>query len=82
MENLNLEKENTSKDIRNLFRLEKETKEIKDRILETLRIFLSMNKKVIFGVTIILNLKVMVIEIKLYQLKNILIKLGHVQKTS
>ena len=31
----------------------------------------------IFGVTIILNIKVMVIEIKQYQLKNILIKLDH-----
>ena len=31
----------------------------------------------IFGVTIILNKKVMVIEIKHYQLKDILIKLGH-----
>ena len=31
----------------------------------------------IFGVTITLNIKVMVIEIKQYQLKNILIKLDH-----
>ena len=47
--------------------------------------FLSMEKKintnqekyVIFGVTIILNMKVTVTEIKHCQLKNILIKLYH-----
>ena len=31
-----------------------------------------------FGVTIILSMKVVVIEIKHYQLKNILTKLGHI----
>ena len=31
-----------------------------------------------FGVTVILNMKVTVIEIKHYQLKNILIKLDHI----
>ena len=34
-----------------------------------------------FGVTIILNKKVTVIEIKHYQLKIILIKSDHIQKT-
>ena len=33
MESLSLEEENIIKDIRNIFRLEKETKAIKDRIL-------------------------------------------------
>ena len=32
----------------------------------------------ICGVTIILNIKVMVIEIKRYQLKNIVIKVDHI----
>ena len=34
-------------------------------------------EQVIFGATIMLNTKVMVIEIKPYQLKNTLIKLDH-----
>ena len=73
------------KDIRNPFRLEKDTKAIE--YLEIFRIFMNMkNKKkiivnqqeyVIFGVTIILNAKVMTIEIKHFQFKNILIKLDH-----
>ena len=33
-----------------------------------------------FGVTIILNIKLTVIEIKQYQFKNILIKLVHIKK--
>ena len=33
------------KDVRNPFRLEKETKEIKDRILRDIKNFLSMEKK-------------------------------------
>ena len=37
MENLSLEEENIIKDIRNLFRLEKETKAIKDRILRDIK---------------------------------------------
>ena len=37
-----------------------------------------INQKVIFQVTIILNTKVTVIEIKRYQLKDILIKLDHI----
>ena len=47
MEILNLEEENIIKDTRNLFRLEKETKAIKDRILR--EIFLSMKKKIIIN---------------------------------
>ena len=34
--------------------------------------------RVIFGVTIIMNMKVTTIEMKNYQLKNILIKLDHI----
>ena len=74
--------------IRNLFRLEKKLKQLKIEQLEILKIFLSMKKKkkiiinqqelVIFAVTIILNMKVMVMEIKHYQLKNILIKLDYI----
>ena len=37
MENLRSEEEKTSKDIRNLFRLEKETKTIKDRMLRDIK---------------------------------------------
>ena len=37
MENLCLEEENIVKDIRNLFRLEKETKAIEDRILRDIK---------------------------------------------
>ena len=37
MESLSLEKEDIIKDIGNLFRLEKETKEIKDRMLRDIR---------------------------------------------
>ena len=39
-------------------------------------------KPVIFGVTIIFNAKVTLIEIKQYHLKNVLIKLHHIQKPS
>ena len=37
MERLNLKEENIIKDIRNLFRQEKETKAIKDRILRDIK---------------------------------------------
>ena len=37
MESLSLAKENTIKNIRNLFRLEKETRAIKDRILRYIK---------------------------------------------
>ena len=65
------------KDIRNLFRQEKETKTVKDRRVSS-QVISSQQKLVSFGVTIILNIKIMVIEIKHYQLKNILIKLDHI----
>ena len=76
------------KDIRNLFRQEKETKAIKDRILRDIKNLFEHEKEEEnyykqvrvskFGVTIILNMRVMMIEIKHYQLKNILIKLDHI----
>ena len=65
MENPGPEEENIIKDMRNLFGLEKEIKTIND-------------KTVISKVTIILNTNVTTIEIKHYQLRNILIKLVHV----
>ena len=79
---------NAIKAIRNLFRLEIETKEINDIILRDItKVFKMEKKKIIykpvrvsnfFGIKMILNMKVMVIEIRLYQLKNILVKLGHI----
>ena len=73
------------KDIRDLLRWEKETKEIKNRILRYIKNLFEHEKEEEnyykplrinnFGVVIILNMKVTVTEIKHYQLKNILIKL-------
>ena len=45
MESLSLAEENTIKDLRNLFRLKKDTKAIKNRIFKDVKIFLSMKKK-------------------------------------
>ena len=42
------------------------------------KIIINQQELVIFGVTIILNMKVMVMEIKHYQLKNILTKLDYI----
>ena len=73
------------KDIRNLFRLKKESEAIKDKIVRDIRNLLEHEEEdyykpvrvINFWKTVIINVKVMVIEIKHYQLKNILIKLGH-----
>ena len=43
---------------------------------------MKQSEEVTFGVTTTLNIKVTVIEIKHYQLKNILITFGHTWKTS
>ena len=43
MKNLGPEKENIIKNIRNLFRLEKETKGIKDKRLRDIKLFFSKN---------------------------------------
>ena len=71
------------KDIRNLFRLKKGIKGIKDIVLRDIKHLFEYEKEeenyykpvrinISFGVTIILNTKVMVIKIKYYQLKIIL----------
>ena len=60
-------------------------KQLKIELLEILETFLIMKKKIItnqqeqitFGVAIMLTLKVTVIDIKNYQLKESLIKLDH-----
>ena len=60
-------------------------KQLKIELLEILEAFLIMKKKIItnqqeqitFGVAIMLTLKVTVIDIKNYQLKESLIKLDH-----
>ena len=69
------------KDIRNLFRLVKETKAIKDKKLKDIKNFFEHEEENYYKpvrVTIILNMKVTVIEMKHCQLKNILIKLEHI----
>ena len=71
------------KDIRNLFTLKKENEALKDRIIRNIRNLFEQEdyyKPVrvrSFWSKIILNMKVTVIEIKHYQMKNILIKLEH-----
>ena len=77
MKSLSLEKENIIKDIRNRFRLKKEKETLKHFKMEYLKIlgmFLSKKKKKI--IKKLFNMKVMVIEISYYQLKNLLINLG------
>ena len=76
-------------DVRNLFRLKKETKPIKNKIIRYIRILehekVDYYKPVSISSlwsNILLNIKVMAIELKHYQLKNILIKLGHTSETS
>ena len=66
VERLSFEEENIVKDIQNLFRLDKKLRQLKIQYLE-----------INIGVTIILNMKLMVTEIKHYHLKNIIIKLDH-----
>ena len=69
------------KDIRNLFRLRKENKLIKDSNLRTIfehkeeENYYNPVRVCSFGVRIILNIKIKVIEIKHYQMKNISTKL-------
>ena len=70
----------TMKCVRNLFKLKNKTNLLNTEYLQTLEIVLSMKKqiiinkqgKMIFGITVILNIKVNVIE-NHYQLKFILI---------
>ena len=67
-------------DIKDIFRFKKNNKIIKDRILRDIRNLFEHEEEENYyqPVTIILNMKVKVIEIKQYQLKNILIKLDPV----
>ena len=72
----------TIKDIRSLFRLKEENEAIKERVVRNIRNFFEYEEdyyKLIrlgnFWSNIILNMKVMNIEVKHYQLENILIKL-------
>ena len=66
IESLSLEKENIIKDMRNLFRLKKEAKAIKDRILRETKNLFEYEEEFcykpiianIFAVRIILNIKV------------------------
>ena len=74
----------TIKGIRNFFRLEKEIKVMKYRIIRDIKNlfqheeedYYKLVKVVIFGVKVMLNMKVKAIE-KHYQLKNVLMKLNH-----
>ena len=75
------------KDTRNLFRQEKKTRAIKDRILRDIKNLFEHEEKenyykpvksLTFGVTFILTTKVMVVKLKHYLLKNTLTKLGHI----
>ena len=72
----------TIKDIRSLFRLKEENEAIKERVVRNIRNFFEYEEdyyKLIrlgnFWSNNILNMKVMNIEVKHYQLENILIKL-------
>ena len=73
--------------MKNLFKLKNENKAIKDTIISDIRIFflnqkikiiINQKEPVIFLVTIIWNMKAIMIEIKVYQLNNILIKLNDI----
>ena len=84
MESLSLEEENIVKDIRNLFKLEKKTKAIKNRMLRDIENLFEHEEKDYYKPLIVRNFrsnnyteyKSKGIE-KHYQLKNILIKLNH-----
>ena len=72
----------TIKDIRSLFRLKEENEAIKERVVRNIRNFFEYEEDYYnlirlgnFWSNNILNMKVMVIEVKHYQLENILIKL-------
>ena len=72
----------TIKDIRSLFRLKEENEAIKERVVRNIRNFFEYEEdyyKLIrlgnFWSNNLLNMKVMNIEVKHYQLENILIKL-------
>ena len=76
---------NAVKDIKELFRLKKISKAIKEKIFRDIKNILGHEEEEYFkavrigdfGVTITLDMKVTAIEIKHYQLEIILIKLDH-----
>ena len=80
MKNLRPEKDKMIKNIRNLFRLEKETKRIKDVILIDIKNLFDEYYKPVrannFWSNIYIEYKM--IDIKNYPLKNVLIKLDHI----
>ena len=79
MKNPRPEEKTIVKDIRNLFRLEKETKVVKDRILRDAKNLFELEEENYYKLVGVNNFGVTtVIDIKHYQLKNILIKLDHV----
>ena len=69
-------------DIRHFFRREKEAKEIKDRVLRDMNNLFKHEEEPVrvnnFWSNNYINMKVTAIQIKHYQLKNILIKFGHI----
>ena len=77
--------DNAVKDIKEIFRLKKINKAIKEKIIRDIKNILGHEEEEYykavrignFGVTITLNMKVTVIEIKHYQLEIILIKIDH-----
>lgn len=73
--------------MKNLFKLKNKNKAIKDTIISDNRIFffnqkikiiINQKEPVLFLVTTIWNMKAIMIEIKVYQLNNILIKLNDI----
>ena len=76
------------KDIRNLYRLEKESKEIKDTLLTDIQNLFEHKEEEenyykpvrvsTFWSNNNIYYEIMVLEVKYYQLKNILIKLDHI----
>ena len=81
LETENKPKDNIIKNMKNIFKLENGTKPIKDKIIADIEIFVNKKKiitkqvqSVVCIVTVISNMEVMVIDIKIYQLiKNFLI---------
>ena len=77
--------EDVIKSIRNLFKLKKENEEIEHRITTDIRTLFEQEKEIIinqyeqaiFGIRIILHMKVVVIEIKPHQQKGTQMKLNH-----
>ena len=85
MGSFSLEEENIIKDIRNLFRLKRETKGIRVRLLRDIKNLFEHEEKNYYKPVRVSNFRSnnyieykTVIKIKHYQLKNIQIKLDHI----